>query len=283
MNTGSPAAAAPSMNAASTNSAPINAATPYLNALPNPSATLRLFCFHHAGGGASIFADWQSALGPKIAVLPVQLPGRERRIRDPRITDMAALAAELDGHLSPHMDAPYVLYGHSMGGLVAWNLTRRLAEHGRRLPEALLIGAANPPHLPPVSATLRGLSRDRLIQWLLDTGGMSPMVLKYPDWVEAAASLVRDDFDLCNSHRHADQRAVQPLPVPIHGFAGRSDTVVGAETVRGWLEHSEWPGTLYTVPGGHLFIRESADRFLHLLGGLLARIGHEASQDGSRP
>lgn len=261
---------------------PVPASTPYLNSLPDPSATLRLFCFHHAGGGASIFADWQSALGPKIAVLPVQLPGRERRIRDPRITDMAALAAELDEHLGPHMDAPYVLYGHSMGGLVAWNLTRLRAERARRLPEALLIGAANPPHLPPVSTTLRGLSRDRLIQWLLDTGGMSPMVLKYPDWVEAAASLVRDDFDLCNSHRHADHRGAAPLPVPIHGFAGRSDTVVGAETVRGWLEHSERPGTLYTVPGGHLFIRESADRFLNLLGGLLARIGSEAWEGGHR-
>jgi len=259
-----------------------NTPTPYLTAFPNPSATLRLFCFHHAGGGASIFADWQSALGPKIAVLPVQLPGRERRIRDARITDMAALAAELDEHLGPHMDAPSVLYGHSMGALVAWNLTRHRAERGRRLPEALLIGAANPPHLPPVSTTLRGLSRDRLIQWLLDTGGMSPMVLKYPDWVEAAASLVRDDFDLCNSHRHAGQRGAAPLPVPIHGFAGRSDTVVGAETVRGWLEHSERPGTLYTVPGGHLFIRESADRFLNLLSGLLARIGSEAWEGGHR-
>jgi surfactin synthase thioesterase subunit len=271
------------VNAATAAGAAAKPASPYLAAQPDAAARLRMFCFHHAGGGASIFADWQKALGPGVSVVPVQLPGRERRIRDPRITDMAQLVAELDEHLGPHMDAPYVLYGHSMGGLVAWNLVRLRAERGRRLPEALLIGAANPPHLPPVSTTLRGLSRDRLIQWLLDTGGMSPMVLKYPDWVEAAASLVRDDFDLCNSHRHAEERGGAPLPVPIHGFAGRSDSVVGAETVRGWLEHSERPGTLYTVPGGHLFIRESADRFLNLLSGLLARIGSEAREGGHHP
>jgi surfactin synthase thioesterase subunit len=268
------------LNTATTAGAAAKPTSPYLTAGPDPAARLRLFCFHHAGGGASIFADWQKALGPAVSVVPVQLPGRERRIRDPRITDMAQLAAELDDHLGPHLDAPHVFYGHSMGGLVAWNLIGLRTARGRRLPEALLIGAANPPHLSPVSATLRGLSRDRLVQWMLDTGGMSSMMLKYTDWVDAAVSLMQDDFDLCNSHRCADHRGAAPLALPIHVFAGRDDTVVAAETARGWLEHSQQPGGLDTLPGGHLFMREFPEPFFAALKGALARIP-TPRQDGA--
>src|SRR5262249_9592351 len=123
------------------------AGTPYLTARPGPGTSLRLFCFHHAGGGASGFGDWQQAPGPAVAGPPVQLPGRERRIREPRCTELAALTPELADHLDPYLHQPHAFYGHSMGALVAWDLVTFRAAAGRRLPEALLVGACTPPHL----------------------------------------------------------------------------------------------------------------------------------------
>ncbi len=49
---------------------------------PNPQARLRLFCFPHAGGGASFFRPWIGMLPPDIEVCPVQLPGRENRLKE---------------------------------------------------------------------------------------------------------------------------------------------------------------------------------------------------------
>jgi surfactin synthase thioesterase subunit len=263
---------------------PRRAGTPYLTARPGRGTSLRLFCFHHAGGGASVFGDWQRVLGPSVTVLPVQLPGRERRIREPRFTDLVALTPELAGHLDPYLGEPYVFYGHSMGALVAWDLIAFRAAAGRRLPEALLVGACTPPHLRPVSSTTRNLSQEGLVQWLLDAGGMSPMVLKYPEWVRAATALLRDDLDLCDSHRHADHADPAPLPFPIHAFAGRSDPLIGADIVAGWARHTQRPSDLYAVPGGHLFIRDSPEYFLGLLGSVLARLGRDrASGSSSAP
>jgi surfactin synthase thioesterase subunit len=248
-------------------------ATAYLTARPQDDTRLRLFCLHHAGGGASIFGEWQRALGPTVAVLPVQLPGRERRVREPRFTDMASLVADLDEQLDPYLDVPHVFYGHSMGALVAWNLAVHRSAAGRRLPEALLAGAANPPHVAPVSSTALHMSQDQLVQWLLDAGGISEMVLQYPEWVRAATAMLRDDLDVCNSHRHEDLGDAEPLPCPIHAFAGESDTLVGPEAMTGWARHSRVASDLHTVPGGHLFVRDSPDYFLGLLGSVLARVG----------
>src|SRR5262249_32070036 len=92
--------------------------TAYLPYPVDERAGTGLFCFHHAGGTASAFRTWRGELGPAVAVLPVQLPGRERRAAEPRFTQMAALVADLDRHLDGMLDPPYAFYGHSMGAIV---------------------------------------------------------------------------------------------------------------------------------------------------------------------
>lgn len=115
------------------------AGTPYLTADSGKPGVLRLFCFHHAGGAASVFSSWRRHLAPEVTVLPVQLPGRERRIRKPRFIAMAELTQDLARQLDPYLNGPYAFYGHSMGGLVTWNLARQRAGAGRRLPVAFLV------------------------------------------------------------------------------------------------------------------------------------------------
>ena len=48
----------------------------------NPRARVRMFCFPYAGGGASAYRGWAAPLPPDVEVCPVQLPGREGRLRE---------------------------------------------------------------------------------------------------------------------------------------------------------------------------------------------------------
>jgi len=182
-------------------------ATPYLAARPAGDERPRLFCFHHAGGAASTFARWRAAFGSLVDVLPVQLPGRESRIREPRATDLAALVAELDDHLDPFMEPPYLFYGHSMGALVAYHLARSRQARGHG-PSALLVGACAPPDR---LAGGRDWSDEELTDRLIEIGGMSATLVDHPAWARAAVSLVRADLRLCASHRWS---ACPPLALP---------------------------------------------------------------------
>jgi surfactin synthase thioesterase subunit len=92
---------------------------------------LRLFCFPYAGGGASIFRNWSRQLGPQIAVTPALLPGREVKLHQRSYTRLEAVIEQLAGDIIPYLDRPFALFGHSMGALIAFELTRRVrAEHG---------------------------------------------------------------------------------------------------------------------------------------------------------
>ncbi|MFE4612981.1 thioesterase II family protein [Streptomyces niveus] len=236
---------------------------------PDRQAPLRLFCFHHAGGTAAIYNGWDRALGPEISVVPVQLPGRERRVREPRIVELEPLLDELRHHLGPHLDAPYALYGHSMGALVAYALTRRRVEAGERPPERLLVGAYPAPHRQPVLTEVRHMSEERLTRLLVDIGGMSPTLLEYPDWRTAALELIREDLRICHGYRHTPG---PPLPVPVHALTGTDDPLLSPESAAEWAEHAGAGFALYELPGGHLFIRDAAGQVHGLLRSLLATV-----------
>lgn len=240
--------------------------TPYLTAAPAPGPRLRVLCFPHAGGAASAFAAARASAPAELDLLPIQLPGREGRLRHPPVTDMPTLIAELDVHLSPYLDAEYALYGHSMGALLAYHLTLRRARRGARLPAVVVLGACRPPHRPPIPL-LGNLSDDELRTQLLDLGGLLPELRSYPDWMAAALALVRADLALCATADAADHTT--PLPCPLDVVTGASDPVVSELDAREWAGYSTVSFRAHTVPGGHFFVRESQAAFLDVLGDAL--------------
>src|SRR6266576_5801192 len=89
-------------------------------------APFRLFCFSHAGGSAMIFRPWQKAMAPEIEVFSVQLPGRGGRVMEPPATRMPALADMTTDAVARYIDRPFAFFGHSMGGLLAFEVAQRL-------------------------------------------------------------------------------------------------------------------------------------------------------------
>src|SRR5262249_24060572 len=113
---------------------------------PDANARLRLFCFPYAGRGASLYRGWSRRLPSWIDLRPVQLPGREERIREQAFTDMDALCAALLPSLAPYLDMPVAFFGHSMGALIAYQAATRLRDQGC-IPVHLVVSGQRAPHL----------------------------------------------------------------------------------------------------------------------------------------
>ncbi|WP_051845343.1 thioesterase II family protein [Streptomyces globisporus] len=242
---------------------------------PDPTrAPLRLFCFHHAGGAASSFSGWQERLGGAVAVVPVQLPGREHRVKEPRLREFARLVEELDEALDPLLDAPYAFYGHSMGGIVAHELTRRRVERGLTPPRQLLVGACPPPHRPHLNDGVPPQRRtdEELTAWMAGLGGLPELVRRYPEWLRLAVAVLRDDLSLVHSHSSGPDAAAapDPLPVPIRALAGSSDPLVTPRLAAEWARHTTADFRVFTLAGGHFFHRSAPGIVLRLVASLLA-------------
>jgi pyochelin biosynthesis protein PchC len=94
---------------------------------PAPPGAPRLVCLPFAGGSASFFHPLSAAL-PDVEVLAAQYPGRQDRLSEPPVADLGAMADAVAAE-QPADSARTVLFGHSVGALVAYEVARRLIEH----------------------------------------------------------------------------------------------------------------------------------------------------------
>src|SRR4051812_47735453 len=130
---------------------------------PNPHARLRLWCLPFAGGGGAIWHPWVQHLGGDVEIVAFRLPGRENRLAEEPITDREKLTAALVREIASHHGPPFALLGHSLGGLLAFDIVRALAASAGTLPQALIVSGVRAPHLPRTEPDLHALPDAELI------------------------------------------------------------------------------------------------------------------------
>ncbi|GAA2151376.1 hypothetical protein GCM10009760_46700 [Kitasatospora kazusensis] len=219
-----------------------------------PAARLRLICFHPAGGGPGMYREWAARLPADVEVLAVQLPGRETRIAEPCLTDYQDAVAQLHTALRPHLDRPYVLFGHSMGALLAYGVAMAAARHGDRAPGRLLLSGCGGPGVPHAKPGRSGWSDRELVADLRSMGGTPEEVLADPEILSLVLPTLRADFALCDTFRRPDGPL---LDCPVTVFGGEQDTVT-PEGLHHWAGTTSASTTVHTYPGGHFFLTEES-------------------------
>jgi surfactin synthase thioesterase subunit len=218
---------------------------------PNLRARVRLFCFPYAGGSEAAFRTWQQKLPETIEVLPIQLPGRGARIKEPALTRLAPLVQALSQSLQPELDLPFGFFGHSMGGLIAFELARQLRREGCALPAHLFISAkCSPKQIDDLYAG--EISDQELIQILQQYEGTPREVLEDAELMQLLLPVIRADMELCNTYVCEPE---PPLPCPITAFGGLQDHKSGRECLEGWRDYTTGRFTLRMFPAGHLFLQ----------------------------
>lgn len=230
-------------------------------AKPNPAAEVRLFCLPFAGGGASTYCPWINLLAPKIEVYPVQLPGRENRVKEPALRHFGQLLPVLLQALRPYLDKPYAFFGHSMGALVSFELARQLRQQGLPLPEHLFLSAYRSPETTP-DEPLHALPEPTLIAKLLELEGTSPEILANAELRQLLLPLLRADFAVCESYRFQVQ---EPLACPITVLGGQQDKRVQQPALDMWRRQTNQPFAIHLLPGNHLFIRPAQAAVLQII------------------
>lgn len=225
-----------------------------------PHATGRVVCVPYAGGGASVYRAWHGVCGPTVEVCPVELPGRGTRFGERPYRRLAPLVHDLADAMEPLLDLPYVLYGHSMGGLVVFELARLLQRRRWPAPRHVVVGASPDPCRAREErwhdATDEGL-RARLRQ----LGGTPAELLDDDDLMTLVMPVIRADFEVVETYAYApDPTLVAPLTV----LGGLRDRMVPPAHLDGWRAHARQV-RLELLPEAHFFVDDLAPRVASLL------------------
>lgn len=214
---------------------------------------VRLFCFPHAGGGASAYIPWKPLTPDHIGLFPVQLPGHEERYGERAVRDMHEMCARLAEGLEPYFTGQMAFFGHSMGGLLAFCFARHLVREGLPAPVHLFLSAAPTPILPePIPERLSALDEEAFMQSVLRANEVPEAVLHDADSMEVVRRTFFEDHALLRTMLDNSREA---LDIPVSVFAGESDPLVPLERIRLWKEFTRGVCSLSTFPGGHFYLR----------------------------
>ncbi|MGD1861541.1 MAG: thioesterase II family protein [Leptolyngbyaceae cyanobacterium] len=228
------------------------APTPWLSVpRPRPQASCRLFCFPYAGGAARIYQSWATALPSTVELCAVELPGHGKRLAEIPTANLNRLLPALEAALRPLLDKPCIFFGHSLGGLIAFELTRSLQRQPQSSPQALWIAAARAPHLPLNEPLMHTLPNADFITELRRYSGTPNEVLNNAELMALLLPMLRADFALLETYHY---QAQTPLTCPIVAFWGEQDAIVSLEEIKPWQLHTDRSFALEKVAGDHFFI-----------------------------
>jgi surfactin synthase thioesterase subunit len=230
-----------------------------------PPDRMRLICFPHAGGSASFFFPLSRALSPVAEVLAVQYPGRQERHTEKPVPSVHRLADTITAVLGAEPDRPTVMFGHSMGATLAFEVAHRLERDFDRSPVHLVVSGRRAPD------RVRGpyfhqLGDEAIIAELRGLSGTDDRLLDDPDVLRMIMPAVRSDYEAIDTYRVVPGTTVR---CPLTVLTGDADPHVTADEAQAWRTVTTGPSDVHTFSGGHFFLTEHVDDILDLLRPML--------------
>lgn len=229
--------------------------------------TVQLICLPFAGAGASFFNEWQG-LHESIAIHAVQLPGREKRFLEEPHVHVQRAADEVAARLKQESrrDVPTVIFGHSLGAVLAFEVTKQV-EAAELYPALALVASGSPDPWTQRNSRASDLTDDdAFIAKVAEFSGYAHEALEDPLMRELLLPALRADVRMHEDYRPTNNDS---LRVPVLTVRGNDDSLVAREQVERWSKATKSSVRHAELSGGHMYFVDRPRPLLDLIAELL--------------
>ncbi|MEG0927541.1 thioesterase II family protein [Chryseobacterium sp.] len=231
------------------------------NAFHSSEERIQVFCFPSAGSGASLYRAWcNTANNRDIDFIPVEIPGRGNHITSPAAASIDELVDAFLSIFPKVVRSPYIIYGHSFGAAVAFQVAYTLQERGFQLPEKLIVAGRHAPHMKDPNPMSSASTDADIIEEIKKMGGTPDAILNHPEMLQFTLSQLRGDLRTHESLRYTGQK----LQIPIEAHCATQDDA-NKEIVEYWKEVTADEFQIKEFEGHHFFIQALGDLYLNSL------------------
>lgn len=223
----------------------------------------KLFCLPYAGGAAIIYNSWKQFLDSEIALKPVELAGRGRRINESFYKNRSEAVEDVFKLIKNDIsEAPYLLFGHSMGTLITYELVQKIREHQLPGPLHVFFSGSSAPHLKDDNKKYHLMSEADFKEEVLQLGGTPREFFENPELLDVFLPVLKNDFRLSETDLHTGE--INPLDESITVFLGREDELTQQQCEE-WRRHTKERCALHYFDGGHFFLHEETEKIVKII------------------
>lgn len=238
----------------------------------------QLFLLHFAGGNAYSFNAITSQL-EGVSVIPLELPGRGRRIQERLLQDFDLAAADLFNQIVLKLNgAPFLIYGHSMGAYLGLRIANMLECVGRPPAYLIVSGNAGPGIKYKRSVKRYLLGKEAFIEELKTLGGVPEQVFQDSELFNFFEPILRADFQIVETNELANESAIA---TPLYALMGSEEENVDQLANWGRFTRSDFCSEI--LQGNHFFIHKHAGRMAEILRGLYELVAEKECSSYFRP
>ena len=232
-------------------------------------ASIKLYCVPYAGGSATVYYRWKKYLDADIELKPLELAGHGSRIGEPLYSDRAQAVDDFFGKMKDTIAySPYALFGHSLGGMICYDLAQKIAAENFPPPRHIFISGKGAPHVYRTDKRIFHLMDERMFRdELLDMGGTPPELFDDPELELTFLPVLKNDMRLAETNT-GEGELFRPLDTDMTIFSGLEDRIT-PEECEPWKEHTTGCCKIYYFKGGHFFIHEEWQQIARLANDIL--------------
>jgi medium-chain acyl-[acyl-carrier-protein] hydrolase len=199
---------------------------------PKPlyDAEIKLLCFPYAGGGTPVYFRWKNKLCNDVELNIVQLPGRGTHLSEEPIDDMDILIEKLLPQVSDIVSGRYIVFGHSVGSRVGFELVRQAIKGGFPAPLHFFASGSSSPKSRCIEEGISELPDIEFIDRLSKMNGTPPEVLENKEFMELFLPTLRADFKISEQYVCSGNFT---MPTNVTVLSGREDDIP-MEQLRMW-------------------------------------------------
>lgn len=231
---------------------------------------IKLFCLPYAGGSATVYHGWRRYLGHNIELHPVELAGRGKRFKVPFYENMHEAIDDIFNFIRKDLEnGGYILFGHSMGGQLAYELCYKIKEASLPGPRHIFLSGRRPPHRVKIKPEkiLHNLPEAEFKKEIGELGGTPQEFFEHQELLDLFLPILRADYKILETYDYAEKE--DRLDCPITIFSGTEDTEALIEEMREWDRYTTKEFQSYQMAGGHFFLHEHAERIVGIINSAL--------------
>lgn len=209
-----------------------------------------VFCFHHAGGNASIFRSWMNS-AVQTNIVPIENPGRGARMGEKIPEDFMQLAKEFSYSIykAVYPQKLFCLYGHSMGALMAFQVAACLENKYHIKPYKLIVAGRTAPHKSDKGIYRTSMPDSVLIEEIRRLGGTPKDILENKEFIDIFIPGIKQEYKLLESYVYQGEC----LDIPIVAHVGVGDPDATENDMEYWKEVTNGTFKLSKFKGEHFF------------------------------